>query len=117
MSQTIEEMKKAIIRVKIQLEEAKMVEEVVRIHLKKKEENYKELESTIVSSRKELEKTTIKLNRSLNFEKSIETLDNIINCQRSPFIKTGLGYDVFVTSLLTPSLATTRGVLFVTDGV
>jgi hypothetical protein len=40
-----------------------------------------------------LEKTTIKLNRSLKFEKSIETLDDIINYQRSPFIKTGLGYD------------------------
>jgi hypothetical protein len=53
----------------------------------------------------------------LKFEKSIEILDDIINCQRSPFIKTGLGYDVVVASLPTPSLATTKEVLFVAGGV
>jgi hypothetical protein len=32
------------------------------------------------------------LNRN-KFGKRIEILDNILSCQRSPFIKTGLGYD------------------------
>ena len=33
------------------------------------------------------------MNKSLKFGKSIEILDNILNCQRSPFLKTGLGYN------------------------
>jgi hypothetical protein len=53
---------------------------VLRIQLKKNEENCENLESEIVSLRKELEKTIAQLNRSLKFEKSVETLDNIINC-------------------------------------
>jgi hypothetical protein len=57
------------------------------------------------------------LNKNLKFEKSAKTLDNIINCKRSPFIKTGLGYDVVVSSLYTPGRATTREVLFVAGGV
>jgi hypothetical protein len=32
-------------------------------------------------------------NIQLKFEKSIETLNEILSCQRSPFIKTGFGYD------------------------
>ena len=85
--------------------------------MKKNEENCEELEFEIVSLRKELEKTTIKLNRSLRSEKSTEILDDIINFQRSPFIKTSLRCDVVVASLPTPSLATTREVLFVVRGV
>jgi hypothetical protein len=40
-----------------------------------------------------LEKSIAQLTRSLKFEKSAKTLDHIINFQRSPFIKMGLGYD------------------------
>jgi hypothetical protein len=69
------------------------MEEVVRIQLKEKEENCEKLEAEIVSLRKELEKSTAQLNRSLKFEKSIEILDDIIKFQRSPLIKTSLGYD------------------------
>jgi hypothetical protein len=53
----------------------------------------------------------------LKFEKSIEILDGIINYQRYSFIKTGIIYDVVVSSLPTPSLATTKEVLFVAGGV
>jgi hypothetical protein len=88
----------------------------VRIQLKKKEENCEELESEIVSLRKDLEKSTAKLNISLKFEKSTGILGDIINFQRSPFIKTGLGYDFF-SSLPTPNLATTKEVLFVAGEV
>jgi hypothetical protein len=70
-----------------------MIEEVVRSQLKEKEENCEKLEAEIVSLRKELEKTTDQLSRSLKFGKSTEILDNILSYQRSPFIKTGLGYD------------------------
>jgi hypothetical protein len=84
--------------------------------LKKNEENCEELEYEIVSLRKDLEKSTAQLNRSLKFEKGTKILDDIINCQRSPFIKIGLRYDV-VFSLPTPSHATTKEVQFVTRGV
>jgi hypothetical protein len=53
----------------------------------------------------------------LKFEKSVEILNYIINCQRYPFIKIGLGYDVVVASLPTPSLATTMEVFFFAGGV
>jgi hypothetical protein len=85
--------KKIVIIMKTQLEEEKRIEEVVRIQLKEKEENCERLEDEIVSLRKELEKTIDQLNRSLNFGNIIEILDNILSFQRSPFIKTGLGYD------------------------
>jgi hypothetical protein len=70
-----------------------MIEEVTRSQLKKKEENCKKLEARIISLRKELEKTTNQLSRSLKFGKSTKKLDNILRYQRSPFIKLGLGYD------------------------
>jgi len=40
MSQSLEETKNTIINLNIQLEEARRIEEVVRIWLKEKEENY-----------------------------------------------------------------------------
>ena len=98
---------------KFQLEEARRIEEVVRIQLNKKEENCEELEYEIVSLRKKLKKKTIES----KFENSTEIWDDIINCQRYPFIKTGIGYDVVVSSLPMPSLATTKEVLFVAGGV
>jgi hypothetical protein len=57
------------------------------------------------------------LNQSLNFEKSIEILDDIINFQIYPSIKTGIGYDVAISSLPTPGLAISSEVLFVAGGV
>ena len=43
---------------KVQLEQEKMMEEVVRIQLKEKEETCEKLEYKIVALRKELEKST-----------------------------------------------------------
>jgi hypothetical protein len=70
-----------------------MIEEVVRSHLKEKEENCKKLEAETISSRKELEKTTYQSNKILRFGKSTKILDNIVSFQSSPFIKIGLGYN------------------------
>jgi hypothetical protein len=89
----LEEIKKTIIILKTQLEEAKGIEKVVRSLLKENEENCKKLEAVIISLKNEQEKTTNQLNRSSKFGKSTEILDNILIFQRSPFIKIGLGYD------------------------
>jgi hypothetical protein len=79
---------------KTQLEEEKKIEEVVRIQLKEKEENYEKLEAEINSLRMEIEKTNNQFSRSLKFGKRIEILHDILSYQMSPFIKTGLGYDI-----------------------
>jgi hypothetical protein len=65
----------------------------MRIQLKEKEENSKNLEVKHGSLRKDLENSTAQLNIILKFEKSDKTLDHIINFKRSPFINMGLGYD------------------------
>jgi hypothetical protein len=65
---------------------------VVRSHLKEKEEKCENVEAEIVSLRKDLEKIIDRLNRILKFGKSTKILDNILSFQKSPFIKTGLGY-------------------------
>lgn len=56
--QKYEEAKKTITSLKTQLEEAKRIEEEVRIQLRTKEGDCKNLESEIVSLRKELDKAT-----------------------------------------------------------
>jgi hypothetical protein len=88
----LEVIEKTIIILNTKLEEAKRIEEVVRSQLKQKEGNCEKLEVKIVSLRKELEKKTDQLNRSLIFGKSTKILDNIFSFQMSPFINTCLGY-------------------------
>jgi hypothetical protein len=88
----LDEIEKIVIILKTQLGESKRIEEVVRIQLKENEENCEKLEVEIVSL-SELEKTIDQLSKILKLGKSIEILDNILNFQRSPFIKIGLNYD------------------------
>lgn len=60
-----------------------------------KEKNKKSceiLEGEIVSLRKDLEKINAKMNLNIRLENGFETLDNILNSQRSPKIKIELGY-------------------------
>jgi hypothetical protein len=59
-----------------------MIEEVVRIQLKEKEENHKKIEVKIVSLRKKLEKSIDQLNRRLKFGKSTKILVNILIFKR-----------------------------------
>ena len=54
-----------------------------------KEKHNEKLECEIVSLRKEIEKMKI---LNIRFAKGFETLDEIIKVQRSPLLKTGLGY-------------------------
>ena len=56
----------------------------------KRKNIFEKLEGEIVALRKEIEKTK---DINLKFVKGSETLDEIINVQRSPLIKTGLGYN------------------------
>jgi len=58
-------------------------------HLAKREKHNEKLECEIVGFRKDIEKTKA---LNLSFAKGSKTLDEIINVQHSPLIKTSLGY-------------------------
>jgi hypothetical protein len=74
-----------IVHLKIQIEEAKRIEELLKNQIKEKEESCCKLEAEIVDLRKKVEKSNKFLNSSL-------ILDEIFESQRSPYDKSGLGY-------------------------
>jgi len=77
-----------ISRLKTCLEEKNMIIDTLQIQLDEKEQALEKLECEIVGLQKEIEKSKA---LNLKFVKGSETLDKIINVQRSPLIKTGLG--------------------------
>ena len=79
-----------ISKLKICLEEKNMIIDTLQFQLAKREKHHEKLECEIVGLRKEIEKTKA---LNLKFVKGSETLDEIINVQRSPLIKTVLGYN------------------------
>jgi hypothetical protein len=85
----LKELRERYVNLKIQIEEAKRREEVVRNQLEKKEESYHELEAEVVNLRKNVEKS----DTQIKFLNSSLTLDEILDTQRSPYDKTGLGYN------------------------
>ena len=73
---------------KTQLEEAKGTEEILKRQLEEKEETVKKLEMEVVGLKKKGKK-----NEALvKLEDSSIVLDKILDCQRSPLDKIGLGY-------------------------
>ena len=78
-----------ISKIKIILEENNMVIDTLTYQLPEREKDNEKLECEIVGLRKDLEKTKA---INLRFAKGSETLNEIINVQHSPLIKTGLGY-------------------------
>ena len=85
-----EDIYEEISRLKICLEEKNVIIDTLQIQLAKREKHHEKLECEIVGLRKEIEKTKA---LNLRFVKGYETLDEIIKVQRSPLIKTGLGYN------------------------
>jgi hypothetical protein len=74
-----------IVHLKIQIEEAKTIEELLKNQINEKEESCCKLEAEIVDLRKKVEKS----NKFLN---SSRILDEILESQRSSCDKSGLGY-------------------------
>ena len=89
----LEEKEKTIVILKDKLDEAKKIEELMNHKLKKNIEDYEELEVELDLLRKELTMTIARIKDIVKFEKSTKMLDEILSRQRSPFDKTGLGYD------------------------
>eukprot|EP00253_Pinus_taeda_P020209 PITA_20209 len=79
-----------ISRLKTCIEEKNMIIDTLQFQIDEKEKFLEKLEGEIVGHRKEVEKTKP---INLKFVKGSETLDEIINVQRSPLNKTGLGYN------------------------
>jgi predicted acetyltransferase len=87
-SKHFEGAKQAIIDLRIQLVESKVIEETLKIQLEEKNKTKDNMEAKIVSLRKELQKKDIQL----DFGNSIKILDEII-CNKNPFYdKSRLGY-------------------------
>eukprot|EP00253_Pinus_taeda_P004612 PITA_04612 len=78
-----------ITRLKRVIEEKNMIIDTLEIQIDEKEKHFEKLEGEIFALRKEIEKAKA---INLKFVKGSETLDEIINVQRSPLNKTGLGY-------------------------
>ena len=89
-----------ISNLKKNLKEKNVIIDSPQCQLAKREKHHEKLECEIVSLRKEIEKTKA---LNLRFVKGYETLDEIINVQRSPLIKTSLGYNEEASQAQKPS--------------
>jgi hypothetical protein len=85
----LKELRESNVNLKTQLEEAKRREEVVRNQLNKRVESCHKLEEEVVNLRKKVEKS----NTQVKFLNNSMTLDEILDSQRSPNDKSGLGYN------------------------
>ena len=79
---------------KTQLQESKIIEEVILKQLNDREQDCEKLEAEIVLLKREIENEK----KQSRFENSSKILNDILNIQRSPNYKTWLGYDQNSTS-------------------
>jgi hypothetical protein len=78
---------------KVELEEAKKIEDILKQQLSEKKARCETLEEEVVKTRKELEKFQALYHQNLSSIKASEGLATILNQQRNPKLKTGLGYE------------------------
>ena len=74
-----------IVHIKTQIEEAKIIEELLKDQINEKEESCHKLEDEVVDLRNKVDKSKQFLNTS-------RILDEILESQRPPCDKSGLGY-------------------------
>jgi hypothetical protein len=78
---------------KVELEEAKKIEDILKRQLSEKKARCEALEQEVVKTRKEMEKFQALYNQNLSSIKASEELTLILNQQRNPKLKVGLGYE------------------------
>jgi hypothetical protein len=78
---------------KVELEEAKKIEDILKQQLSEKKARCEALEKEVVKTRKELEKFQALYHQNLSSIKASTELATIMNQQRNPKMKTGLGYE------------------------
>jgi hypothetical protein len=87
----------------VELEEANKIEDILKHCLSKKKERCECLEEEVVKIRKEMEKFKELYLQNLPSIKDSTELNDILSKQRSPLLKTGLGY-VSVSSNKKPEI-------------
>jgi hypothetical protein len=78
---------------KLELEEAKKIEDILKQQLSEKKARCEALEEEIVKTKKEMEKFKALYHQNLSSIKASEELTFILNQQRNPNLKYGLGYE------------------------
>jgi hypothetical protein len=78
---------------KVELEEAKKIEDILKRQLSEKKAICEALEQEVVKTRKEMEKFQALYNQNLSSIKASKELTIILNQQRNPKLKVGLGYE------------------------
>jgi hypothetical protein len=82
-----------LVLLKVELEEAKKIEDNLKRELSEKKARCEALEQEVVKTRKQMEKFKALYNQNLSSIKASEGLATILNQQRNPKLKTGLGYE------------------------
>jgi hypothetical protein len=82
-----------LVLLKVELEEANKIEEILKQQLSGKKARCEALEQEVVKTRKEMEKFQALYNQNLSSIKASEGLSTILNQQRNPNMKIGLGYE------------------------
>jgi hypothetical protein len=77
---------------KVELEEAKKIEDILKQQLSEKKARCEALEEEVVKTRKEMEKFKTLYLQNIPSIKATTELNDILRKQRSPLLKTGLGY-------------------------
>jgi hypothetical protein len=77
---------------KVELEEAKKIEDILKQQLSEKKERCEALEEEVVKTRKEMEKFKALYLQNIPSIKASTELNDILRKQISPLLKTGLGY-------------------------
>jgi len=85
LPQVDEEQENKILKLRQQVEEGRKVEEILKKQYLEKEEQYRAKVNILKGKLEEKDK-------QLRFQDSTKILDNILNNQRSPIIKIGLGF-------------------------
>jgi hypothetical protein len=80
-----QELEQMITKLKVQIEEDKIIEEALKEQLEEKDMIIRNLEEEIVTLRKDIQKK--------NMQNSSKVFDDIISSQKSHFDKTELGYN------------------------
>ena len=78
---------------KVKLEEAKNIEDILKQQLKEAETKGEKLEAEVVTVRKDLEKFQALYHQNLTCIKASKVLASILNQQRNSNLKTCLGYE------------------------
>ena len=82
-----------LVLLKVGLEEAKKIKDIVKRQLSEKKARCEALKQEIVKTRKEMEKFQALYNQNLSSIKASKGLATILNQQRNTKLKTSLGYE------------------------